>query len=62
MNGRYADLESMHRLLHCHLWSDIGDWVRAVGELADLTDTEIERVVRLTNDLPRPDGRESEGR
>jgi hypothetical protein len=38
------NLDSMHRLLHCHQWSDIGEWVRAVGTLAELTDAEIEQV------------------
>ena len=56
MNARHADL-NLHRLLHCHLWTDISDWVRAVGELADLTDAEIERVVRPTKDLSQPDAR-----
>jgi hypothetical protein len=57
MNARHEDLDLMHRLLHCHLWADLGDWVRAIGELADLTDAEIERVARPTKDLPQPDAR-----
>jgi hypothetical protein len=57
MSAQHADLAVMHRLLYCHLWTDLGDWVRAVGELADLSDAEIERVVRPTKDLSQPDAR-----
>ncbi len=44
MSARRANLISMHRLLHRHQWSDIQDWVGALGTLADLTDAEIEQV------------------
>ena len=41
----------MHHLLHRHQWSDIHDWVGAIGTLADLTDAEIEQVA-----IPRQQG------
>jgi hypothetical protein len=41
----------MHRVLHRHQWSDIHDWVGALGTLADLTDAEIEQVA-----IPRQQG------
>jgi hypothetical protein len=44
MPSRNPDLVSMHRLLHRHEWSDIHDWVGAIGTLADLSDAEIEQV------------------
>ena len=44
MTARHADLDAMHRLLRRHEWSDIDDWVRAIGALADLSDAEIEQV------------------
>jgi hypothetical protein len=52
MKARNANLDSMHRLLHCHRWTDIGDWVRAIGDLADLTDAEIELVATPVRDQP----------
>lgn len=51
MASRNPNLDSMHRLLHHHQWSDIQDWVGAIGTLADLTDAEIEQVA-----IPREQG------
>lgn len=48
---RNPDLDLMHRLLHHHQWSDIQDWIGALGTLADLTDAEIEQVA-----IPRQQG------
>lgn len=50
MDTQRTDLHSMHRLLHCHQWSDVGEWVRAVGSLAELTDAEIEQVAMPIRD------------
>jgi hypothetical protein len=43
-NMRKPDLDVMRRVLHAHHWSNICDWVRAVDDLADLKDDEIERL------------------
>lgn len=45
MSGLKPDLDAMHRLLHRHEWANLGDWVQALGALADLTEQEIEIVV-----------------
>lgn len=55
MSARNAILNSMHHLLHRHQWSDIHDWVGAIGTLADLTDAEIEQVA-----VPRQQGSATE--
>jgi hypothetical protein len=57
MTDRKSDLDAMRRLLHLHRWADIEDWVRAVGELADLSDAEIERVVEPSSRGTGPDDR-----
>ena len=57
MKARNANLDSMHRLLHCHCWTDIGEWVTAIGDLADLTDDEIERVATPVQNVGRTDAR-----
>jgi hypothetical protein len=57
MKARNANLDAMHRLLHRHCWTDVGEWARAIGDLADLTDDEIERVAAPVPDLGRPDAR-----
>ena len=46
MSGTKPDLDAMHRLLHRHEWSHLEDWVRALGDLADLTDQQIEALTK----------------
>ena len=55
MNGGKPDLLAMRRLLHCHQWTDVVEWGRAFGALADLSDAQIDAVA-----APERDGADEE--
>ena len=42
-----SNLHEMSRLLYCHDWDRIEHWATAIGQLADLTDGEINELQRL---------------
>jgi hypothetical protein len=44
--------ESMSRVLYRHNWDSLDDWVDALNELADLSDDDIDDVVRIANREP----------
>lgn len=50
MTEEKPDLVVMRRLLHRHQWTDVGEWGRAFGALADLSDGEIDAVVSSERD------------
>lgn len=43
--AKTCDLYSMRRVLYGHEWTNVADWACAIGDLAELSDEEIERVV-----------------
>lgn len=45
MSTQEQDLPRLHRLLYRHQWADVADWGRAIAELADLSEAEIDRLV-----------------
>lgn len=47
------DLEDMSRVLCGHSWTSVGDWVRAVHELADLNDNEVDKLTALHGTEPQ---------
>jgi hypothetical protein len=44
--------ESMSRVLYRHDWDNLDDWVDALNDLADLSDDDIDDVVRIANREP----------
>ena len=44
--------ESMSRVLYRHNWDNLDDWVDALNDLADLSDDDIDDVVRIANREP----------
>ena len=44
--------ESMSRVLYRHNWDSLDDWVDALNDLADLSDDDIDDVVRIANREP----------
>ncbi|MBK8210497.1 MAG: hypothetical protein IPK78_11565 [Rhodospirillales bacterium] len=50
MNGGKPDLLAMRRLLHCHQWTDVVDWGCAFGELANLSDAQIDAIAAPVDD------------
>lgn len=50
MTGGKPDLLAMRRLLHRHQWTDVLDWGRAFGELADLSEAQIDAIAAPGND------------
>ena len=44
--------ESMSRVLYSHNWDSLDDWVDALNDLADLSDDDIDDVVRIANREP----------
>jgi hypothetical protein len=44
--------ESMSRVLYRHSWDSLDDWVDALNDLADLSDDDIDDVVRIANREP----------
>ncbi|MBK8173978.1 MAG: hypothetical protein IPK66_01345 [Rhodospirillales bacterium] len=48
-----ATLVDMQRVVFRHDWCDLAEWVRALDELADLTDSEIESLVPSSAILKR---------
>ena len=44
--------ESMSRVLYRHNWDSLDDWVDALNDLADLSDDDIDEVVRIANREP----------
>jgi hypothetical protein len=46
-----ADLAHVRSAVVGHNWLDLGDWVSALDELADLSDDEIEGLARETADV-----------
>ena len=47
-----TNLNQMSRVLYRHKWDHLDDWVDALSDLADLTDNDIDEVVRLGNREP----------
>jgi hypothetical protein len=45
-----ATFASTRRVLIGHDWQELAEWVRAIDDLADMTDDEIDRLAR-----PAPD-------
>ena len=52
-----SDLIEMSRVLYDHQWETLEDWVRKLDQLADLSDEEIGRLVRLSSTRIRPAAR-----
>lgn len=48
-----SDLNEMSRVLYDHQWETTADWVSKLDQLADLTDEEIGRLVRISITRPR---------
>jgi hypothetical protein len=55
MTGGKPDLVAMRRLLHRHQWTDVVDWGCAFGELANLSDAQIDTIA-----APGDDGADEE--
>jgi len=47
-----SDLQDMSRVLYSHKWANLDDWVHAVDDLADLSDDDIDEVVRIADREP----------
>jgi hypothetical protein len=43
-----ASLATARRVLMGHDWQDLAEWVRAIDQLADMSDDEIEGLASLT--------------
>lgn len=50
-----ANMQRIRRVVYRHDWSHLAEWVRALDELADMSDEEIDEALRQ-RDL-RSDGR-----
>lgn len=46
-----ATLALHRRVLIGHDWQELAEWVHAIGELADMTDDEIDRLVSTAPDI-----------
>ncbi|MBL8660737.1 MAG: hypothetical protein JNM75_13400 [Rhodospirillales bacterium] len=46
------NLRQIHRVVHCHDWVDLDEWVAGIEGLADLSDDELEEVERMSRVLP----------
>jgi hypothetical protein len=44
--------DTMSRVLYRHNWDSLDDWVDALNDLADLSDDDIDDVVRIANREP----------
>ena len=53
MNMPEPDLRTLHGLLYRHQWTDVAEWGRALAALADLSEPEIDRLVRTGSEDPR---------
>ncbi|QNT69423.1 hypothetical protein [Defluviicoccus vanus] len=47
-----AELAQLGVLLHSHSWQDSHDWARALGQLAGLSDSEMDTVLRAATETP----------
>jgi hypothetical protein len=54
---RMSDLKELSRVLCDHQWETTADWVSKLDQLADLSDDEIGRLVRLSTARPRRPGK-----
>ena len=45
-----ASLATTRRVLMGHDWKDLGEWVRAIDQLADMSDDEIEGLASPTSE------------
>lgn len=44
------NLQELHRVVLSHHWRDASEWGRAVHDLADLSDEEIDRIAMIDED------------
>jgi hypothetical protein len=42
-----TNIAQVQRVVFSHQWNDLAEWVRALDQLADLTDDEIDGVTRM---------------
>ena len=51
---RKTDLQDLSRVIFSHRWRDASEWGRAVHDLADLSDEEIDRIATLKDGAGAP--------
>lgn len=44
---RQEKLRNIGRVVHCHQWATLEEWVQSLDHLADLTESEIEEAEKL---------------